>query len=252
MATMIKAGSFEPALSEVGFGFLKDTKDILGPYEIKLSEGKTLLVRGKIDRLDLAEINGKKTAVVFDYKRSDRSFRWPYFYNGLDMQLPIYLLAVKNSSSNKLDIKNIAGAFYMPVETSSEQISLDKLDTHEPKFDYKAKGIFNGQFAEDLENNISGRSRFYNFSIKKDGGFGDYNRSGALTEEDFERVLEFTKEKIISLTDDMLSGKIDISPYRLGTDVACNKFCPYKPLCRFDWQINDYNYLESVTKNKFS
>ncbi|MHC4467165.1 MAG: PD-(D/E)XK nuclease family protein [Planctomycetota bacterium] len=251
MAAMIKAGSFEPALSEVGFGFLKDTDDILGPYKIILSKGKTLLIRGKIDRLDIADINGKNTAVVFDYKRSARSFRWPYFYNGLDMQLPIYLLAVKNSTSGKPDIENIAGAFYIPVETGSEPITLDKLKTHTPKFDYKAKGIFNGQFAGDIENNISGRSWFYNFSIKKDGEFGDYNRSGALIPDDFEKVLEFTKEKIISLTDDMLRGTIDIHPYRLGTDVACNNFCPYKPLCRFDWQINDYSYLESVTKNKF-
>ncbi|MHC4265467.1 MAG: PD-(D/E)XK nuclease family protein [Planctomycetota bacterium] len=251
MAGMIRAGSFDPALSEVGFGFLKDTEDILGPYKIKLSKGRTLLIRGKIDRLDIADINGQKTAVVFDYKRSARSFRWPYFYNGLDMQLPIYLLAVKYSTSSKLDIENIAGAFYVPVETSSEPITFDKLKTHTPKFDYKAKGLFNGQFAENLENNISGRSKFYNFSIKKDGEFGDYNRSGALAPEDFEKVLQFTQEKIISLTDDMLSGKIDIAPYRIGTDVACNNFCPYKPLCRFDWQINDYNYLESITKNKF-
>ncbi|MHC4842591.1 MAG: PD-(D/E)XK nuclease family protein [Planctomycetota bacterium] len=251
MAVMTNAGSFYPEFSEVGFGFLKDTEDILGPYKIKLSEDKTLLVRGKIDRLDTADINGKKTAVVFDYKRSDRSFRWPYFYHGLDMQLPIYLLAVKNSTSGKADIENIAGAFYVPVETGSEQISLDKLKAHTPKFGYKAKGIFNGQFAEDLENNISGQSLFYNFSIKKDGEFGDYNRSGALTVEDFKKVLEFTREKIISLTDDMLSGTIDIHPYRLGTDVACNNFCPYKSLCRFDWQINDYNYLESATKTKF-
>jgi len=251
MAAMIKAGSFEPAFSEVGFGTLKDTKDILGPYQIHLSNGKTLLVRGKIDRLDIADINGQKTALIFDYKRTGRTFNWSYFYHGLDMQLPIYMRAVKNSTSNKVDIENVAGAFYLPVETGAEQLSLDKLESHAPKFEYQAKGIFNSQFTKNMENNISGRSQFYNFSIKKDGELGDYNRSSALTDEDFEKVLKFTKEKIISLANNMLSGNIDVHPYRLGTDIACNKFCPYKPLCRFDWQINDYNYLESVSKKKF-
>jgi len=253
MAAMIKAGSFEPVLSEVGFGTLKDTMDFLSPYQISLSKAKTLLVRGKIDRLDIADINGQKTALIFDYKRTGRTFNWSYFYHGLDMQLPIYMLAVKNSDSGKLNIENVAGAFYLPVETGAEQLSLDKLESHAPEFDYKAKGIFNGQFTEQLDSNVTKWSKFYNFGVtKNDAQYGYYNSSGVLKPEDFEKVLKFTKEKITSLANEMLSGNIDVHPYRLGTDVACNNFCPYKPLCRFDWQINDYNYLESVTKNKFT
>ena len=71
---------------------------------------------GKIDRLDIAEAGGEKTAIVFDYKRRAKFFNWSEFYHGLDMQLPIYMLAVKNAAQSK-NI-NAFGAFYMPVEVS--------------------------------------------------------------------------------------------------------------------------------------
>jgi len=66
---------------------------------------------------------------------------------------------------------------------------------------------------------------------------------------DFEKVLQFTEQKIVELAEEIISGKIDISPYRLGTESPCSN-CKYKPLCRFDWQINDYRPLEAVGKKQ--
>ncbi|MHC4193130.1 MAG: PD-(D/E)XK nuclease family protein [Planctomycetota bacterium] len=249
IAQMVRAGKFRPRLSEVSFGDVKGARETMGRYELALPDGRLLSVDGKIDRIDIAKLDASKVAVVFDYKRRDRSFSWPRLYYGLDMQLPIYMLAVGNASDSQFETQNVVGAFYMPVEVSPTGAALEELSQRAEGFNYKAKGIFNGEFFEQLDGGTSsGWSRFYSFHIsKKDNQYGDYGKSGALRPNDFERVLEFAKQKIIKLAEEILSGRIDVRPYRLGTDSPCS-FCDYKAVCRFDWQINDYNFLESVGK----
>ena len=45
----------------------------------------------------------------------------------------------------------------------------------------------------------------------------------------------------------ILAGTISARPYRISTHSPCG-YCKYKSVCRFDWQINDYNLLASVGK----
>ncbi|MHC4365921.1 MAG: PD-(D/E)XK nuclease family protein, partial [Planctomycetota bacterium] len=240
---MVRAGKFRPKLSEVSFGEVKHARDTIGRYELSLSDGRVLSVDGKIDRIDIANLDGKEAAIVFDYKRRDKSFSWSKLYHGLDMQLPIYMLACQN-----LKFK-IEGAFYMPVEVSPASAALEELPQRAETFNYKAKGIFNGQIYEQLDSMTgSGWSRFYSFRIsQKDNQYGDYGKSAALRPNDFEKVLKFTERKIVELAEEILSGRIDVKPYRLSTESPCS-FCDYKSVCRFDWQINDYNPLVSISK----
>jgi ATP-dependent helicase/nuclease subunit B len=251
IAEMVRAGSFRPKWSEVSFGEVKNSTINIGEYKIKLPNGKIMGLDGKIDRLDVAEVDGEKTAIVFDYKRRAKSFSWSELYHGLDMQLPIYMLAVRNASSPKYKVKNIAGAFYMPVEVSPKRAELDELPQKTESFDYKAKGVFNGKMFQQLDNTASsGWSKFYSFRMtSKDGPYGNYSMSAALKPVDFEGALKFTKKKIIQLSEGIVSGKIDVCPYRLSGKSPCG-YCKYKPVCRFDWQINDYNFLEPLNKHQ--
>ncbi|MBN2137766.1 MAG: exodeoxyribonuclease V subunit gamma [Sedimentisphaerales bacterium] len=250
VARMVRAGRFEPVLSEVAFGSIKDTCDTLGSFEVALPGGRVLSVKGKIDRLDTATSDGRDIAVVFDYKRRAKSFGWGGFYHGLDMQLPIYMLAVRHSTAGER-IGEIAGAFFMPVETGAESANLKELPAASGKFRHKANGIFNGGYHDRLDSgDESGWSEFYNFCVSSKGGqYGNYGKSGALRPAHFEAVLEYARTKIVSLVGDILRGRIDIRPYRIGTGSPC-KWCKYKAVCRFDWQINDYNPLESLTKTE--
>ena len=248
IAKMVRAGRFRPKFSEVSFGKVGETKVSLGNYELVLSDKCVLSLNGKIDRLDFAEVEGQKVALVFDYKRRDMSPSWWKFYYGLDLQLPIYMLATCFSSSAKA--KSIAGAFYMPIESEIKVTTLSELPNMSGKFVHKAKGIFNGLYAQKLDVNASGESKFYNFYVTKDGEpYGSYGNRGAIKPGDFARLLEFAKRKVIALTMEIASGRITVSPYRIGTIVPCS-YCKYKPVCRFDWQINDYNFIESLSKSE--
>jgi len=248
VAQIVQAGSFRPTLSEVCFGQVKDTSETLGEYALEISDKRKLFLDGKIDRLDFANIDGKKLAIIFDYKRKETLFSWSKLYYGLDMQLPIYLLAIMNAKDSK--VKEAVGAFYIPVEVPAKQAALDELSEKTNIFGYKAKGIFNGNFAQHLDKYASKDSKFYNFYVTKDGyPYGSYDSRGALRPADYEQVLKFTEKKIIQLAQEILSGKIEVEPYRLNQSSPCS-YCKYKPVCRFDWQINDYNPLISLNKGK--
>jgi len=86
---MVRAGDFRPSLSEVSFGRAKDALETLGKYELTLPDNHTVSLNGKIDRLDIADVDGEKIALVFDYKRKAKSFSWSEFCYGLEIQLPI-------------------------------------------------------------------------------------------------------------------------------------------------------------------
>ncbi len=246
IARMVRAGSFRPKFSEVSFGKTVGMGETLGNYELVLPDKRELSLDGKIDRLDFADTGDEKITLVFDYKLRDTSFSWSKFCHGLDMQLPIYMLAVRNAGDPV--IKNVAGAFYMPIEVGPKKVTFGKVSDRSDDYDYKAKGVFNGDFYQQLDRSDS--NTFYNFFVTKKGDqYGYDSISGALRSEVFEKLLRFTEQKITQLAQEIVSGKIDVNPYRLGQVSPCS-YCKYKPVCRFDWQINDYNFLESLSKSR--
>ncbi len=248
-ARMSRAGAFRPLLSEVAFGDVKRAQDSLGKFELTLPDGRTLTLSGKIDRLDVAEIDGRKAALVFDYKTSTAGskFHWPEFYHGLNVQLPMYLLAVLNAAGSRVDA--VAGAFCLPIHVPTESASLERLSPDAETKPRKANGLFNGQYARSLDPDAGSRwSKLYNFGVTKDQGqYGYYANSGVLRPADFEKLLQFARDKIVTLASGIVSGAVDVHPYRLGTQVACSN-CECRPVCRFDWQVNDYHFLDAKGK----
>jgi ATP-dependent helicase/nuclease subunit B len=232
------AGSFRQAGSEISFG----TKHSLPAVEIELSSGKKIYIEGKIDRVDIAADNGSKFSLVIDYKTSETKIDWPLFKHGLELQLPIYLLAAKNSIP--------VGAFYFQIQVFAR--SADLSETNGKAIIRKPKGVFNGQYYKLIDGKIEkGSSSFYSFQITKDNlPFGDYERKSILRPEHFANLMAFAKSKISELGGRIISGEIEIKPYRFVKNTACGN-CAYKAICRFDWQINDYMEIKKVSKTEF-
>jgi len=251
ISEMVKAGSFRPVLSEAAFGRPLDEAGALGRFELKLQDGRTLSLDGKIDRLDVAQVGGQRVALVLDYKltRAAADFTWNEFYHGLDVQLAIYMLAVRHAGGGVAD--DVAGALYLPIETPPETATLAELSEEEPRnFPYKPRGVLNGVYWSCLDPNASGYSRYYNFYVKKKDNdpYGMYGTSNLLKPEHFRRLLEWSEANLQRLAGDILSGRIEALPYHRGTERACTR-CDYSGVCHFDWQINEYRFLRSVGKN---
>lgn len=234
LAELERAGVFRQAASEFDFAFELD---------------KGVRVKGRIDRVDIAEVGGQRTAVIFDFKRTPRSVSWTDLYYGLDVQLLMYLLAVP-SLPKALGAERIAGAFYVPIEIGGKTLPPDEIEEKRAGFGYKAKGLFDGEFAAAIDTTATGRSRYYNFAVSKDGQpYSYYSSSGAVRPEEFEAALAYGLTIIRRLAGDIRSGCITAAPYRIGKASPCGH-CDYKSVCRFDWQINDYNILEGWGKEQ--
>jgi ATP-dependent helicase/nuclease subunit B len=242
------AGSFRQIASEIGFG----DKFSLPAIEINLPGGKKLHIEGKIDRVDIATNAGVTYCLVIDYKTSETKINWSLFSTGLDLQLPIYLLAVKNRSIDKF--KNLVplGAFYLQIQTFAKSSDLNDFEEKSGKIIRKPKGIFNGEHFTLIDGKTqTGHSPFYSFRItQKENQFGVYEYSSLLIDKHFSAVLSFAENKLKELADRILCGEIDIKPYRFVKEIACT-YCPYKSLCRFDWQINDYMEINKIYKKEF-
>ncbi len=247
---MVRAGSFRPCLTEVAFGYPPEASGRLGRFELPLPDGRVLSLDGKIDRLDVAEINGRKVALILDYKRTryGATFDWGGLYHGLDVQLAIYMLAVQHTGAGLAD--EVAGAVYMPIETTPQSATLAELAEEEPrKFPYKARGIINGAYWRHLDANAAKDSAFYNFYVTQNQEpYGRYATSNVLRPAHFTRLLDWARENIIRLAQDIVSGRIEARPYHRGSERGCT-YCDYLGVCHFDWQINDYNFLGSAGKS---
>ena len=101
-----------PSYFELKFG--KPPEAELNYLEIKRSRG-SVLIEGQIDRIDLTKDGSK--ALVIDYKRSARDLSiHKRIQMGLEFQLPIYMLAVKQRLIHQLPtMKVIASLGYDEV-----------------------------------------------------------------------------------------------------------------------------------------
>lgn len=249
-----KVSAFRQTAAELEFG-----PGCRLEVELEVQQGRQLLLRGRIDRLDTAAIDGKSVGIVYDYKKSgSKRADYAQILYGLDLQLPLYLLAVRNFrlADPKADKASPGtalvpgGAFFMPIDTGLDSKKLSQLqeDVLKPK---KAAGLFNGCYFNAIDTKAAvGWSRYYGFFVDKEGDpCGCYDKSSALKPEDFALLLDYTEQCIKRLTADLCAGRIEIKPYRLGAHSPCS-YCDYRPLCRFDWQINDYNILQACGKEK--
>jgi ATP-dependent helicase/nuclease subunit B len=248
MAAASRAGNLRTVASELNFG---DAKTGLPPLIIQLGGGRSIYLRGKIDRLDVAQDGGITAAFVFDYKTSGKSISWSNIYHGLDLQLPTYLLAIQGRKLGDSPPLTAAGAFFFPISTALPKAMLDDMDSEkEDKFRYKAYGLFDGERYRLLDVDSGQFSAFYNFSVtQKDAQYGRYGTSGAIKPQDYERLLAFVQEKITQLAGQMFGGRIEVHPYRIADESPCSN-CDYLTVCRFDWQVNDYNFLAKVDKEE--
>jgi ATP-dependent helicase/nuclease subunit B len=242
------AGKFNQIAAETGFG-----RDSAVPaIELNLPDGKKIHIDGKIDRVDLLSEDGKNYCLVVDYKTSQTSINWSLFGAGLDLQLPIYLLAMKNQTLEKY--KNIIplGAFYFQIQSTADSADISDIEAKADKIRRKPKGIFNGEYFNRIDSQTAGGySPCYSFRItQKDGQFGNYESSSFLRDEHFAAVLNFAENKIRQLGSRILAGEIDIKPYKFDKTTACAN-CAYKAFCRFDWQINDYSQITKISKTEF-
>ncbi len=176
------------------------------PYA--LDGGRTLTLVGSIDRVDMTDDGYAK---IVDYKSGSQEFSLENMYNGLSLQLPVYASAVKAKDPDV----TIAAMYYLKVGVPEVE---DKSQTGitDDEYSSKLKNYYSRDGVFSADENIT--SRLDTANIK----------SGRIFPQDkIDRLIDFTKDKIIETGKGIMSGNTDISPL---TDKPC-KYCDYKAVC---------------------
>lgn len=238
---------FRPAGAEVCFGDLPT--DALPPLELKTPKGRTVLIRGKIDRVDI--VDARSAAVVVDYKSGKRELDLQQVYHGLALQLLTYLVVLLEHGT-KLCGKpiNPAGAFYVPVRRG-----LESLDHPEEKCELVAtrdhpKGLINHEFLPDLDTDYPGgpgfKSSLYDAWVTDEGKL--YSR-WLLDNDTVGSLLKFVRAELCRLVDQLVDGVIVVQPYLLKQKTPCPN-CEFHSVCRFEPDVNEYLRIGSLTKDQ--
>lgn len=157
-----------------------------------LKTGKSLLVRGKVDRIDRLKDTAKLGVV--DYKSGATKFSYGQFFNGLNSQLPTYLAALKNHPDYKKK-EGLFGAMYLQM---AEPLVALK-DTRQ---------------AEDIVSQAKKSVQYTGLFLEKElNQFYDTSKRNLLTADELELLIAYNAWLYQQAADSILSGKFAINPY---------------------------------------
>ena len=132
----LRKGAFEPKEYEVSFGYVG-----MPAIEIEVEQGRKLLLRGQIDRVDVYQKEGEGSYVkILDYKSGKKDFDLLQVYYGLQLQLLLYLDAYLRLHKDSQE----AGVFYFHIRKPYLEyqvgMSQEEIDAKRRK-QYKLSGL---------------------------------------------------------------------------------------------------------------
>lgn len=209
-------------------------------FKIKIKEGVSINIRGKIDRVDVYDTDGGRYIRITDYKSNDKKLKLEELYHGLNMQMIIYLLALISSDNEITRGKNPspAGILYMPakyIENCVERApvtyfkeDLEKILDEQRENAYRRDGLLvdNVVALSAMDQSFSGL--YTPVKLNKDGGYSSTGRPMDI--KLFEALEEFVKDKIVLMGESLQNGRIEAKPVKTGKDISC-KYCDYWSVC---------------------
>lgn len=240
-----KRGQFRPAAVEFAFGYRKRADAVV---RLMTPKGREILLRGKIDRVDLAEVGDELLGLVVDYKRTHgRRLDMTQVYHGLSLQLVGYLIALRQAGRSLAGrpVRPVA-ALYLPLLEPFKSVAHPDDDKGAP---YKCRGILDSSVVEAIDDTVvaSGPgSTFVSARLKKDGqpyDACDLAERGQLT-----AAIAHVERRMGELADAIIDGAIEIQPFRLNRIMPCS-FCAYKSVCRYEIETQAFRGLDGMKRS---
>lgn len=241
----LKESLFEPVDFEVNFG----SGDGLPPIAIP-NGGMNAILRGFIDRVDTWDSGGSSYYRVVDYKTGKKDFDYCDVFNGVGLQMLLYLFALRDSGGEMLGKNPIpAGVQYFPARApylpADGKLSEEEAEK-ERKAQWKRRGLLlsDEKVLQAMEPGDTPQRMCY--SVKKDGTL-----SGDLADREQLKLLEGYLFRILAkMVEDIASGNVEPNPYTRGSSHNACAFCPYGPICHEQTVEGRRNY-KTMTAQRF-
>lgn len=241
---------FDPAAVELSFG-LNDSR--LPAWRIDLDGEHALLLRGRIDRIDICRVEetGEALAVVIDYKSTARELDRVMLDHGLQLQLLAYLGALSQfqNFAGELDVSRLipAGAFYVALKNGGgvaktrDEESVGREDARRSGSQHR--GRFNSGHLKRFDQSGASKGEQFRYALKQDGSLAARGNEALLPEE-FTALVSQIEAFLRQHGREIYAGNTRIAPFRWKQQTACD-FCDYRPVCRFDPWTQLYRVLRT-------
>ena len=175
---------------------------------------------------------------VIDYKSGGKDFHLSDVFNGLNMQMLIYLFSIWKNGDGVFKNATPAGILYMPVKTSAADVARDADDNElmlKQLKDYRMNGLVldDSRVIYGMDSGCSGLYIPAKYDKKKSVFTGSLIGLKELSSL-FGKVEKILKD----MGDELHGGNISVYPVisRTRTDSysdAC-KYCDYKSVCGYE------------------
>lgn len=219
---MGQVSGFAPLYSELRFGM-----DAGSPaFVIPLPDGKTLSLRGTIDRLDVASTPDGSLVRVIDYKTGSMELKAGDVQAGAQLQLLLYLQAANALLPHLMP----AGAFYQRLTDPLVRAENEEEAIKERLKRLRLSGVVLAENEVLALMDQASPPLSLPAYIKKDGSLKDNDR--LLSREQLQDLLHFAQHKAADLATQITGGLIRRSPLVKSNGRAACSFCPFEGVCR--------------------
>ena len=228
----LSESEFVPEDFEVSFGDAEGHPPIAIP-----NNAMNALLRGFIDRVDCWQSAGSRYFRVVDYKTGKKDFDYCDVFNGVGLQMLLYMFALKHSREDLV----AAGVQYFPAR--APYVSADgKLDAAGAEklrqSQWKRKGLLLRDEAVLQAMEPGEQYTRLCCTVKKDGTL-----SGDLADREQLKLLEaFVFHTVGKMVEDIASGNVEPNPYTRGSSHDACAWCPYGTVCHKDEVAGRRNY----------
>ncbi len=235
MIQQVRCGEIEQMYLEAGFG--RGKNNVFPAMEVPLSNGESLRIEGRIDRVDvLPGQEGDPYVKVIDYKSGREAFRLAEAKSGWRLQLMLYLQSAVNGMKAKP-----AGVFYfligepsVCVEGYAPEAMQEKVaETVEKGLRMNGLMVNEPQVIQSIAGDFEDSSSVVPLSRKRDGTLSKASESFLLPPEEFDEFRQEFNRMIGTLCQELAAGEIAVRPVKTKSTDAC-QYCNFKSVCYFD------------------
>ncbi len=217
MIKFYSQSKFRPSSFEISFG----KHGTYPPYDLDTKLGKVCL-KGFIDRVDSADIDGVHNLSITDYKSSERKLDMALAEAGIHFQPLIYANALRRHIPDS----QVAAMFYLQMSDPIIGCSAPP-DEHTWEKEMSNKIAAHGIIMDDASVIESIDKEYAN---KNAVHYIECSDKSLLHRDLLEKALSDAEKKAADTADNILSGKIDINPAFVSGFNPCQN-CPFGSIC---------------------
>jgi ATP-dependent helicase/nuclease subunit B len=214
--------------------------------------GKTMQaqLRGFVDRVDAWHCGDIDYFRVVDYKTGRKDFDYCDVFNGLGLQMLLYMFALEQGGQSLIGEKPVpVGVQYFPARspliTTNGRLSDEAADAERSKI-WKRRGLVLSDESVLDAMEPEGAAKRLSCTRKKDGTVtGDIASS-----EQFKLLKKYIFNILGDMVDEIASGVVTPNPYTRGSAHNPCTYCPYKDVCHFATVEGRRNY-KAMTAQRF-